>query len=87
MQKHTTDGLLPNILSNASMSAQRREKFQDSNALIQLSRQMRAKQLAESAVTAHNLFAAPAPIHERSRHAGTHFSNDVNPFLTQRSFV
>lgn len=69
------------------MSAKRREKFQDSNALIQLSRQLRAKQLADSAVTAHNLSAAPAPIHERSGHAGTHFPNDVNPLLTQRSFI
>ena len=32
------------------MSEKRREKFQDSNALIQLSRQLRSKQVAENAV-------------------------------------
>ena len=32
------------------MSAKRREKFQDSNALIQLSRQLLSKQAAETAV-------------------------------------
>lgn len=69
------------------MSAIRREKFQDSNALIQLSRQLQAKQLADSSVTALNIPADPAPSHQRSRHAGAHFPKDLNLFFLQRSFI
>lgn len=71
---------LPNSLSIArTMSAKRREKFQDSNALIQLSRQLQAKQAADNSVTAYHTPADPAPTHQRSKHAGTQLLSVVGP--------
>ena len=40
------------VFSEIDMSVRRHEKFQDSNALILLSRQLQAKQASESAATA-----------------------------------
>ena len=42
------------------MSAERREKFQDSNALIQLSRQLRSKQASDSAAPSDTCLQDPS---------------------------
>ena len=70
---------LPNSSIARTMSAKRREKFQDSNALIQLSRQLQAKQAADNSVTAYHTPADPAPTHQRSKHAGTQLLIVVGP--------
>lgn len=69
------------------MSARGREKFQDSNALIQLSRQLQAKQAADSSVTTDNTPADPGATHQRTGHAGTQLPSVLNPVFSQRSFV
>lgn len=53
------------------MSAKRREKFQDSNALIQLSRQLRAKQAVHEVTTRHIHKDAASKVQQLSQRAGT----------------